>query len=91
MITSWSEIVILIIMFAVIGNVNFVYSLLGFDGMFPSMLTVLEASIGNYSFKDFDELDDNFQTFGDMFYIGIVVTFNILILNLIIAILSNTY
>lgn len=83
--------VILIIMFAIIGNVNFVQAMKQYEGMFESCLTVLDASIGNYNFADFDILAEDLQTFGDLFTASIVVTFNILILNLIIAILSNTY
>lgn len=59
--------------------------------MFLSSLTVLDASIGNYKFAQYEALDEQLQIFGDMFTMGIVITFNILILNLIIAILSNTY
>lgn len=83
--------VILVIMFAIIGNVNFVQVMIQYEGMFESCLTVLDASIGNYQFSQFDTLADDLQTFGDLFTASIVITFNILILNLIIAILSNTY
>ena len=44
---------ILVIMFAIIGNANFVQSLDKFKGMFESCMTILDASIGNYSFNDF--------------------------------------
>lgn len=56
-------------------------------------MTVLDASIGNYDFEIFNIIknNDSLIIFGDVYIIGIVVTFNILILNLIIAILSNTY
>lgn len=83
--------VILVIMFAIIGNVNFVQVMRQYEGMFESSLTVLDASIGNYQFSEFDLLAGNLQVFGDIFTAAIVITFNILILNLIIAILSNTY
>lgn len=82
---------ILVIMFAVIGNSNFVQVLPEYEDMFLSSLTVLDASIGNYKFAQYDSLSDQLQIFGDLFTMGIVITFNILILNLIIAILSNTY
>ena len=54
---------------------------------------MLDASIGNYSFELFAGIVNNtFLTlFGDIYAIVIVICFNILILNLIIAILSNTY
>jgi hypothetical protein len=43
--------VILVIMFAIIGNVNFVQVMEQYEGMFESCLTVLDASIGNYQFS----------------------------------------
>lgn len=55
---------------------------------------MLDTSIGNYDFKVFSENIENDQflvNLGSAYTITIVVTFNILILNLIIAILSNTY
>lgn len=54
---------------------------------------MLDASIGNYSFSLFKAINNNDELviLGDLYVIAIVVCFNILILNLIIAILSNTY
>lgn len=54
---------------------------------------MLDASIGNYSFGLYKAIVNNDQlvVLGDLYTIAIVVCFNILILNLIIAILSNTY
>jgi len=85
--------VILLIMFAIVGNLNFVFDLTKFSGLFESCLTVLDASIGNYDFNLFKTIMNNefLVYFGDVFIMAIVITFNILILNLIIAILSNTY
>lgn len=85
---------ILVIMFAIVGNINFIFDLKEqFGGLFESVLTVLDTSIGNYNFQVFESIEnDNFLVlFGDLYTIAIVITFNILILNLIIAILSNTY
>jgi len=84
---------ILVMMFAIVGNLNFIFDLEEqFGGLFASLVTVLDASIGNYDFLLFKQIDDQFlSTFGDIYVMCIVVTFNILILNLIIAILSNTY
>mmetsp|Transcript_17619 Transcript_17619/g.27255 ORF Transcript_17619/g.27255 Transcript_17619/m.27255 type:complete len:202 (+) Transcript_17619:2322-2927(+) len=84
---------ILIIMFAIVGNLNFIFYLDEFTGLFESCETVLDASVGNYNFEMFKAIKNNdfIQVFGDFYTIAIVVTFNILILNLIIAILSNTY
>jgi len=86
--------VILIIMFGIIGNLNFmVYLQQEYGQLFGSVLTVLDASIGNYSFDLFKGIENNDQLviIGDIYVIAIVICFNILILNLIIAILSNTY
>jgi len=84
--------VILIIMFAIIGNLNFTTELTEYKGLFESIITVLDASIGNYRFDLFDVFNTDFMiAFGNIFIILVVITFNILILNLLIAILANTY
>lgn len=85
--------IILLFMFAIIGNINFLFDLKEYHGLFESCLTVLDASIGNYDFNLYNSIQGKefLQIFGDFYVIAIVVTFNILILNLIIAILSNTY
>jgi len=44
---------LLVIMFAIVGNINFVLDLKEFHGLFESTLTVLDASIGNYDFELF--------------------------------------
>lgn len=84
---------ILILMFAIIGNINFIFELKEFKGLFVSSLTVLDASIGNYNFEIFNSIANNdfLIIFGDLYIVAVVLTFNILILNLMIAILSNTY
>lgn len=85
---------IMIIMFGVVGNLNFAVTLpQEFGKLFTSIITVLDASIGNYSFDIFKKIILNQQLvlIGDLYIITIVICFNILILNLIIAILSNTY
>lgn len=86
--------VILVVMFGIVGNLNFLLDLPSEYGqLFTSILTVLDASIGNYSFELFGGIVGNhfLVLFGDIYAIVIVICFNILILNLIIAILSNTY
>lgn len=84
---------IIVMMFAIVGNINFIFDLKEFDGVFQSCITVIDASIGNYDFELFKTINNNeFLTILGYFYIiAIVITFSILILNLIIAILSNTY
>lgn len=86
--------IILVIMFGIVGNLNFLVTLPdAFGGLFSSILTVLDASIGNYSFDLFKKIlnNDFMVIFGDIYIMTIVIAFNILILNLIIAILSNTF
>jgi len=45
---------ILVMMFAIVGGVNFIFYLKSYHGVFESVLTVLDASIGNYNFEEFD-------------------------------------
>ena len=85
---------ILVMMFALVGNLNFLLVQDKFTTLLESGLFVLDASIGNYDFLGFQEqITDSpwLLAFGNFYTITIVVCFNILILNLIIAILSNTY
>jgi len=44
---------ILTIMFAIVGNVNFLQDLVEYRTFFDSILTVIDASLGNYSFEIF--------------------------------------
>lgn len=82
----------LTIMFALIGNINFVVEMALFKNFFTSILTVVDTSLGNYNFELFEKLSDpNLQIIGVFYTLFIVICFNILILNLIIAILANTY
>lgn len=39
---------VLLVMYAIVGNMNFLEELEEFHGMFTSILTVIDASIGNY-------------------------------------------
>lgn len=50
---------ILLIMFAIIGNLNFLLELNEYKGIFESLITVLDASIGNYDFTLFDKIEGN--------------------------------
>lgn len=50
---------LLVIMFAIVGNINFVLDLNEFHGLFESTLTVLDASIGNYDFALFSQIQRN--------------------------------
>ena len=46
------------IMFSIVGNINFLYDLVEFEGMFDSILTVVDASLGNYDIAIFDKMPD---------------------------------
>lgn len=83
--------IILIVMFGLMGNANFLLELDEYKGVFESILTVLDSSIGNYDFRLYSNLKGDLTIFADVYVAAIVVCFNILILNLIIAILSSTY
>lgn len=83
---------ILTIMFALVGNINFLYDVEQFCSFFSAILTVIDASLGNFDFLIFGRMDQpGMQLFGQLYVILIVIAFNILLLNLIIAILANTY
>jgi len=84
---------ILLIMFAVVGLIMFIPELPQYATMFESAMAVLDASIGNFNFDEFRGINNNdfLVGFGSIYTIIIVVVFNILILNLLIAILANTY
>lgn len=40
--------IILLVMFAIVGNMNFLFELEEYNGMFQSILTIIDTSIGNY-------------------------------------------
>jgi hypothetical protein len=83
---------LMIVMFGIVGNLNFIYDLPEFEGMFESLLTVIDASLGNYDITIFDRVpNENMAFVGKIYMISIIVMFNILLMNLIIAILANTY
>ena len=48
---------LLIIMFGVVGNLNFM-GINHFENFYESMLTVIDFAIGNFDFKFFDNVDD---------------------------------
>ena len=82
----------LFLSFALIGNINFMYELKDFENIFTSSLTVINASIGNFDFEIFEEVNDpTMKLFGQIFMLVVIICFNLILLNLIIAILGNTY
>lgn len=48
--------IILTVMFAIIGNINFMTSLGEFEGLLQSLLTIIDASMGNFDFVIFNAL-----------------------------------
>ena len=55
-------------------------------------MTVVDASLGNYDLKIYESIRDPYtRLFGELLIIIVVLCFNILLLNLIIAVLANTY
>ena len=83
---------ILVVMFAIVGNLNFLFECPAYSTLFDSLITILDSSMGNYDFGVFDETEDPaIKDFGKIYLMTTVIIFTILILNLIIAILSNTY
>jgi hypothetical protein len=52
----------------------------------------MDSSMGNYDFGVMAQIENpQFRLVGDIYLLLVVITFTILILNLVIAILSNTY
>lgn len=41
---------ILIIMFAIVGNLNFLFYCPGYSSLFTAFITIMDASMGNYDF-----------------------------------------
>lgn len=82
-------------MFVVIFNLLFMYYGKKYSTLFNSLVTVVNAGVGNFIYTDFDNIPDiRLAVFGKLFLVTLIVVFLILMLNLIIAILtnvSNTY
>jgi len=79
-------------MFSIVANLNFLFDSPNYATLFDSLMTILDSSMGNYDFAVFSDVENPTQRdFGKIFLMVTVIIFTILILNLIIAILSNTY
>ena len=46
------------VMFALVGNINFLYDIDGYESFFISCLTVIDDSLGNFDFNIFKVLND---------------------------------
>lgn len=82
---------LLTVMFAIVGNMNYILYMKEFNGFFTSILTVIESSLGTFNFTIFEKAPDELALIGQIYIIVLVIAFNILLLNLIVAILANTY
>ena len=49
---------LLILMFALVGNINFMFALEEFQGFFESILTIFNASMGNYDLAIYNKIRD---------------------------------
>ena len=57
--------VLLTIMFSIVGNINFLYELREFDSFTNAILTVIDASVGNFDTKLFEAIaDENLRLIG---------------------------
>lgn len=88
--------IILIIMFSIVGNINFFLYCEDYSNLFASLVIMLDSSMGNFEFSVFDSIEELggspvLKNTGIIYMFLTVLIFTILILNLIIAILSNTY
>ena len=53
---------------------------------------MIDASIGNFDTKIFETFEEpSKKIFGEIYILSMVVCFNIILMNLIIAVLANTY
>ena len=60
--------------------------------MFQSVLTIIDTSIGNYDLQMYNDVKKlEMRLFGQWLSIFAVIIFNILLMNLMIAVLTNTY
>ena len=82
---------VLLALFTLIGNFNFMRSLSEFDGLVTSLITTIDASMGKYDSAIFNNLPDNKRVIGQMYQLTCVISFKIVLLNLLISLLTQTY
>ena len=83
---------VLLIMFTILGNFNFMRTVPEYDGFITSLVTTVDASMGNYDFEIFAHQDqDSKVKLGQMLTLLSVISFKIVLFNLIISLLSQTY
>ena len=82
----------MILMFSTIGNLLFAQYLKEFKGLFDSCLTMIDAALGNYDIEMFWVIEDSTLVFlAQVYVVSLVLASNILLFNLLVAILANTY
>jgi len=52
---------ILTLMFVMIGNILFMFYCPTYETLFTTLTTITNASMGNFKFSDFDNVDDSFS------------------------------
>jgi len=83
---------IFIVMFGILGNINFMNDLDVFEGTLQSFITVVNYSLGNLNSKVFDPIkSEGLVMFGEIYIMALQLIFNVLLINFMIAILSNIY
>lgn len=85
--------VLLTLMFAILGNINFVENISQYSTLFDSVLLVIDASLGQFDFGIFQQIknDNLLKTLGEVYFIILTTCFNMIMIFFIIAILATTY
>jgi hypothetical protein len=84
--------VILVVMFSIVGNLNFLFDCPEYASLFDSFIITIDCSMGNFDFGVMEQIEDEYlKIIGKLYLLTLVILFALLILNLIIAILSTTY
>ena len=87
---------LIILMFTLIGQINFGFDLKDYKNLWLAFIKVLKTSIGGYEFDKYKDFADNdkYQTkliLSDLFTFAVVSSCRILLLNIVIAFLTNSY
>ena len=62
-----------------------------FENLFESLRTYLNASLGDFDLEQYDEMEGWKKYFGIGLHVMVLFSFMILLINLLIAIMSDTY
>ena len=80
---------IILIIYGCIGNLLF-YTESSYDNMYDAIVTLFAISVGEFDLNSLNDTNKG-KLVGQLYIISFIVLCNILILNLLIAILSSTY